>query len=49
LRALLDHLVAARFVLPLVPRLLDFVPNIAALMAALDASPSAGDTLVEQA
>jgi uncharacterized protein (TIGR00730 family) len=49
LRTLLDHLVAARFVLPLVPRLLDFVPNIAALMTALDASPSAGDTRVEQA
>jgi uncharacterized protein (TIGR00730 family) len=35
LRALLDHIVEQRFVTSLIPRLLEIVPNIAALMTAL--------------
>jgi len=34
LRALLDHIVEKRFAMGLVPRLLEIVPNVAALMAA---------------
>jgi uncharacterized protein (TIGR00730 family) len=35
LRALLDHIVAQRFVTSLVPRLVEIVPSVSALMAAL--------------
>jgi uncharacterized protein (TIGR00730 family) len=34
LRALLDHIVEQRFVMSMIPRLLEIVPNVAALMAA---------------
>jgi uncharacterized protein (TIGR00730 family) len=36
MRALLDHLVAEGFAAPLEPRLLSFVPSVAALMTALE-------------
>ena len=36
LRDLLDHLAEQRFTTALVPRLLDFVPSVAALMTALE-------------
>ena len=36
LRDLLDHLVAQRFAAALVPRILEFVPGVAALMSALE-------------
>jgi uncharacterized protein (TIGR00730 family) len=35
LAALFDHIVAARFAAPIVPGLISFVPDIAALLAAL--------------
>jgi uncharacterized protein (TIGR00730 family) len=42
LRALLDHLVAQHFAADLVPRLLQVVPDIAALMDALGSAPIGG-------
>jgi uncharacterized protein (TIGR00730 family) len=41
LRALLDHIVAQRFATSLVPRLLEIVPSVSALMVAL-APPAPG-------
>ena len=42
MRALLGHLAAHGFTTPVVPRLLEIVPNVAALMAALAHARSAG-------
>ena len=42
LRMLLDHIEAQRFAASLVPRLVTVVPDVAALMAALDATPRVG-------
>ena len=42
LRALLDHLAAHGFTEPLVPRWLDIVPNVAALLRMLVAAPAGG-------
>ena len=36
LRALLDHIVAQNFAKSLIPRLVEIVPNVAALMATLE-------------
>ena len=42
LRVLLDHIEAQGFAVSLVPRLVTVVPDVAALMAALDAIPAGG-------
>jgi len=47
LRALLDHIEAQRFAASLVPRLVRVVPDVAALMVALDATPRGGSTRSE--
>jgi uncharacterized protein (TIGR00730 family) len=47
LRALLDHIEAQRFAASLVPRLVRVVPDVAALMVALDAAPRGGPTRSE--
>jgi uncharacterized protein (TIGR00730 family) len=47
LRALLDHIEAQRFAASLVPRLVRVVPDVAALMVALDAIPRGGSTRSE--
>ena len=47
LRALLDHIEAQHFAASLVPRLMTVVPDIAALMAALDLTPTGGTTRSE--
>jgi uncharacterized protein (TIGR00730 family) len=47
LRALLDHIEAQRFAASLVPRLVRVVPDVAALMVALDATPRGGPTRSE--
>ncbi len=44
LRVLLDHIVEQRFAKSLVPRLVEIVPNVAALMTALRRSASRGKT-----
>jgi uncharacterized protein (TIGR00730 family) len=44
LRVLLDHIVEQRFATSLVPRLVEIVPNVAALMLALRRSASRGKT-----
>jgi uncharacterized protein (TIGR00730 family) len=44
LRVLLDHIVEQRFATSLVPRLVEIVPNVAALMTALRRSASRGKT-----
>jgi uncharacterized protein (TIGR00730 family) len=47
LRALLEHIEAQHFAASLVPRLVRVVPDVAALMAALDATPTGGSTRSE--
>ena len=42
--ALFDHIVARGFAAPLVPRLVDIVPDVAALMAALEHAAPGGKT-----
>ena len=45
LAELLDHIVARGFAAPLVPRLVEIVPDVAALMAALETTPPGRETL----
>ena len=47
LRALLDHIEAQRFAASLVPRLVAVVPDVAALMRALETMPTGGSTRSE--
>lgn len=45
LAALFDHIVASHFAAPLVPALIRFVPDVAALLAALDETLAAPDDI----